>query len=606
MSKKVRIEDLVFEPVEDELAFEDVPQPEQPTRGQSVSKSLFPSSTKAVETSGGFSISPPKRQPGQSDVDYQKAVSDWQAGNRQSFGGAVDDVGSMLTRAGGSIASKLGLTSATGGKSMSFAEGMQDPNTSYMRAAKDYLSKVIQEKWGNLSNDERSYISQVGDALVMELAGAGYLGSVIAEDPSNVGSAGLSAVKAVTPSMVRGGKSAVSFMAGNIPQQHLDKAARTPLSTLEAAAGTEDKIAHEVADATSPETRKKIFDPLEQQADQIVSDPKFKVRVDQSGKGKIKASPLQEYDLDASGNVVPTGKTSKYPVEQYQGDLKDLEDISTSLESKALVERGKKQFEAINEKIRDRKIISGEEAVNLKRDFQNLASSVYGIEGKADALDNIYKGFAASLRKSLEQTAVNQGKPEYVKVMREIANKNDFFKEMNRTFTGKISQDKVKQARKSIEKIGSKKAKEELEQLEQLDKIITEATGLPSDMAERALLAHTAKSLGIEPGKTIPVWNIVNNGKTVWGSLIGGMFAGAASKGDPLITVLGGIAGQVATSPKAARLYYQGMNLAEAAMKSKRVATLLNSMKATGSATALARMEKELEKELAKLNQEKE
>lgn len=53
-------------------------------------------------------------------------------------------------------------------------------------------------------------------------------------------------------------------------------------------------------------------------------------------------------------------------------------------------------------------------------------------------------------------------------------------------------------------------------------------------------------------------------------------------------------------SPKAARLYYQGMNYAEGAMKSKRVKSILNAMAATNSATALSRLETELENELSK------
>lgn len=63
-------------------------------------------------------------------------------------------------------------------------EGMQDPSTGLARPAREALAGSIGRAWEKATDEERPYLSRVGNALLAELGGVGYLAASIPEDPT--------------------------------------------------------------------------------------------------------------------------------------------------------------------------------------------------------------------------------------------------------------------------------------------------------------------------------------------------------------------------------------------------------------------------------------
>lgn len=558
--------------------------------GPTISKTLFPASTASAEQGQEFGFTPPPRQPNQSDEDYKKVVEQWQSGNRETFGNAISDAGSMVSRAAGSIASKLGMTSATGGVKESIAQGMQDPQTSYMRAPKEYLANVFSEHFKGLKDSDKALVDRAKDLAVMALSGAGYIGSVAAEDPTTVASLGGMAIEKAAPSLVGNAKTTVGKLSG-VPVEALDRASITPAKTIEAAAGTEDQIAKDLVSKTTGPGEDAILDPAIQTARDMEKNSNAKVILQPSANAVQQKLPA--YSIDETGQLVKSPDAIDHPISMFKGKLQDK---AWEVKAQNTLNAIQDQFNFFQDKLGKTKTMAPDEMRKTVRQWQN--ASKYN-----DVNDNDYnqfmKALAASGRMALEDAMVQSGKgPDYIKAMRDLSTKTNKLSDIQDWF-GRDPREFTQGAEKTVSKIGAKTSKQDLQQLQDMDRLISEATGVKSDLADRALNAYTAKKLGVEPGGKIPLFNNISNGRSVLGASLG--LAGSGLIGIKPTLGAGLILGAAATSPKAAVITTRALNLMEAASQSQRLKTLVTALASASTSAAAEKLTAAINKEMQSL-----
>jgi len=119
------------------------------------------------------------------NIPGQKPLTRTMGPREQAIGAGIMDAVSLPTRAAGAVAGSAGYTGATGG--LPFREALANPETGLMRPARKALGQTIANRWSGGEDGQRS----VGDAAVAGLAGLGYLGASVVEDPTTL--AGLAA-----------------------------------------------------------------------------------------------------------------------------------------------------------------------------------------------------------------------------------------------------------------------------------------------------------------------------------------------------------------------------------------------------------------------------
>lgn len=513
---------------------------------------------------------------------------------REATVGAIDDVSSLTTRAAGSAASQLGITSATGGEDKSFLEGMADPKASYMRKPKELLANVMAENFKDLKSKDRALVEKVGDAFMVALAGAGYLGSSVVESPEGTVAPLLRAAPLAAKAVSSPVKTSLAKLAGK-PSEALERAAATPLKNIESAAGTERQIAEDLIkgkDLASESISEKTG--LSKQAREIEASTTLRVPVEPS-KGAVQGK-LPAYSLDETGQLVKAPASAEYPISLFKNKLKDKK---WEQKAQKTLDAVQDQFNFFQSKLAGKKSVTAKEMRDITKQWQK-ASKYNDVDDTE--YNDFMKALAASGRMALEDAVVRSGQgKEYITLMRDIAKKSDALDEIGKKILGRDPREFAAKAEREISGIGFKKNVDDLERLKKLDAIIEEATGVKSDLADRAMNAFTAKQLGVEPGKSVPWVNDVGNGRSVLGAVLGGAIgsiAGLPSGG------AGVILGTMATSPKAATLVYKSLNWAEAMGKSSKIRSIVKAMAETSSAEALVKLNAQLEKEMAALLKE--
>ncbi len=160
--------------------------------------------------------------------------------------GATFGSGYPTRAAGAAVRSHATRGTKPDGSLPSFKEAMADPETGLGRAARDHLGDIIAERLGNLSKKERTLLQKHVDEQVLKMAATGYAAVTILEDPgtlfSGLAAGGLKGLEHLLPRI-----KALAANTAKVPPAALERGAAN-LPGVKAAAGTEQKLADDIAD----------------------------------------------------------------------------------------------------------------------------------------------------------------------------------------------------------------------------------------------------------------------------------------------------------------------------------------------------------------------
>lgn len=238
------------------------------------------------------------------------------------------DLAGLPTRTLGSATDPVLPGNARGdnpdGSRKSFGQGMANPDAGVMRPAREYLGEVISKRLAGASDEEKAYMQRVGDVLIAELAGAGYIAAAAAEDPTILLPMGatpkvVNAMERMGPGMRQAGGAvaeAPNKLAGRFAQEMsgvreeaLRMAGTTEgRQTLQGAAGQQNTVGQELvrlidqADDAIPE-RQKVEEALAQMGDMDLQSA-----VDALEGAKVK--PVR-------GRLLPNEETANRKIDTY-------------------------------------------------------------------------------------------------------------------------------------------------------------------------------------------------------------------------------------------------------------------------------------------------
>lgn len=558
-------------------------QPAPAAKPAGLKEAFFP--TASVPEPDSATVRVPKRIPGTMAFDplnqeeKRVPVSPAEKAGRTAVKGFFDLL-QAPTRAAGSAAAQLPepirVTSATGGEK-GFLEGMADPETGVLRAAREWLGKMVSERMADATDEERAYASKVGHALLGELAAAGYLATSALEDPATAISAGAASVAKIPGKVAKiapAVRTVVAKEAGNLPEDALRHGAKLTNAEIEAAAGTEGEIAERVQKAIKYPGQMEVQRPLLNQAEAIEGSApaSVKARIDTPSPNAADAGKVLK-DTD-------TGKPMKYPMEilREKGTLK-----KGTTEEKALAAKVKEQYDNLQDLVNKKKVIQVKDALDLKKRLQSIVEASYGMD--APAYKQIIKATAAATRVSVEEAVTGHVSKEYVPLMRKIRDNYQKFGEAEDVFTDDVMTTAAKL-------VGTRKDTPEVyKALENLDGMLREA-GIETNLAEEARRARTAKRLGVQPGGKLAGVNISHTGKSVKGLLTGALLGSALG---PKGMALGAFYGLSVGSPKGALRTYRMLEWAEKAAADPKAASKLQTILSTRNAAVIARVGAELD-----------
>jgi len=562
--------------------------PAELTGVEAVSKALFPASTAAAEAP----FTPDSFAPTTSVANLKETG--------KSALTAAGDVLGLATRGLSGI--QKGLSAKDGEGFNTFVKTLQDQEAGIFKGSREesnaFYNNLIQETENPLLKIAYSGIKFLAEASIG-----------VIEDPASIvtgatklAQKGLKTISKSAPAL----KATVASQSG-IPQEALELASKEKVKDIGRAAGTEKELAGEIASTISPAGEKSFLSDLKGKQKSLESEldiegvqvglkqPTKEVDVVAEGVGGTVTRPIP----DPSKKLIDpkTGKEIDFPVDFLEkvGESEafsrvfttQLKNISEDAAQIAKVTKSKGE-------------ISTGSALRMKKEFQAVLRDKYGKEGKG-IYDNILKGFTASVRASIESSALKAGKPEYVELMREIAKNKSFFEKTRGALTGKkadFGTDKpMFSIKQKLESIMNKSDKGTADVLKDLDEIFNNA-GIPSDFANKANLAAIAKKTGIDDKGTV-LTSLITTGK----SAITPMLFAAFSPTGPMKGVAF-LAGMASNSPLAARSMFQSLNLAEAASKSPKIQALINQLGKAATADAITRLMGKIETEFEKVGTE--
>ena len=474
-------------------------------------------------------------------------------------------------------------------------EPIESQESAFLKPLSDKVEKFIKEKYPTMG--PRTTPGPVPPNKEQVAALTQFVLEDILSDPTLIGGLIAKLGKQGVLGLNKIAKTGIS-KATAIKEEALEKASRMPRNVIEEAAGTEEEIAEELAQKLAPSKRgRNIFDAKEAKVGELVED----IKVPFTGQ------PSQKFDV-VDDVVKATGESIPKPREIFQQAVDEVEARATTPEFRRIAKSLKNRQETFLESTDE--LVMGKRANEIKKEWQDILDDAYGTEGKGiSKIEEKYmKGIAASIKSSIEEAAANTGRPQFVKRMRSIAKKKEAVKKIGgrllgdtnvnlenvRLFDGTLEPKIIERARKEISKIDKINESGILRDLEYLDKLFLEATGVPSNFADRARIAAVARQLAVEKGKSIPLASALNNGKSVQGVVLGAALGGvlgggtgaASSEGGGGIASgsgLGMFVGAMLATPRGARKAFQAMNFADKVVKNNKANFMAEAMIRSGS-----------------------
>ncbi len=225
-----------------------------------------------------------------------------------------------------------------------------------------------------------------------------------------------------------------------------------------------------------------------------------------------------------------TGETVRTPEKKKTiGKLSDLLDLA-------------------DEQLQGSETLSAQEALNFKRDYQDVLQEQYKSRD-SDEYFNTYKKLAHSLRTGIEEAAERSGNQEYIGVMRSLATKMQAIERVETRFVGDQITKAQDRAARQIKIINNDAQRPALKELQVLDKLFG------TNFAERAQDIGFAKMLNMtEQG--VPILPITMTGRALLGV---GAGANIYNAGEGHYNPLA-IAGLLLSSPRLAMYAFKALD----------------------------------------------
>lgn len=199
--------------------------------------------------------------------------------------------------------------------------------------------------------------------------------------------------------------------------------------------------------------------------------------------------------------------------------------------------------------LQGRESLSAVEADQFKRDYQEVLAEQYKSRD-SDEYFSAYKSLAHSLRSGIEEAANKSGNEEYVKIMRNLANKLRVVDKVETRFVGEQITKSQEKAARQIRIITNDAQKPALKELEVMDKIFG------TNFAERAKDIGYAKMLQMG-ADGVPLLPLQTTGRALLGVSAGAqIYKGKDGEVNPLA-----LAGMLLSSPRLAVYAFQGLNM---------------------------------------------
>lgn len=568
---------------------------------EGVGARLFPSTAQAVQQGiqPTEQVTFPPEKPGEPTIG---GPSGFGALARPEAGAApivplLSDIGSLTTRALDAFKDL-----ATGGGIEGFKATLSDPEAGILKGTRKETEKFYDDR----IKESDSAIEKGIFTTLKVLATTGF---GIIEDPATIataiGKVFQSSAK-VTGKIASDVKATISSQVapGGGVQEALEQASKVPVKRIRGAAGTEEELAEEITQKISPTGEKEFLQPLKGKQAQLEEG-----LVEEGLQGvRIKRPTVEEATIDplVGGEVIrkvpdptaklidpKTGQEIEFPIEILENAGKQK---AFATQFKGQFNKLQKEADQILKTVQGKEVISAKDAIQMKRQFQQVLSDKFGVEGKA-VFDNVLKSFSASTRAAIEQAAIKAGKPEYIDIMRELSKSKGLFERSRQVLTGKKKGFDDLSAATAIEKklntLMNKFDRPPQQVLEDLDDIFAKA-GTPTDFAERANLAAVARKTGIKE-KGTPLTSLIATGKSV---VIPLLIASSTLTGPVKSAAF--LAGMVGSSPLAARAMFKSINWAQAAQKSPKIKAMINSLGKVATSDAAIKLMNKIETEIQK------
>ena len=559
--------------------------PEEPTGLETISKALFPASTAREAT-----LQPQEFGPTGMSISGLKEIG------KSALTSSIDVLG-LATR--GLSAIKNAFGAKEGEKIDTALKTLQDTESGIFKGSREESNAFYE----NLINETENPVVKGALTGIKFLAEAS-IGVI--EDPTSivtgaakVGQKALKRVSKISPDL----KASVATASG-IEQDVLEAASRQKVKDIRGAAGTEESLAKEISAKISPKgeegfladltTKKRALEDelTDAGVEAQIKQPTLTIESEEIAKGVGGRVATEKVVKDPTAALIDpkSGEEIAFPVDFLENISQET--AFTTL-FKSQYDKIRKEADQITIATKGKEKITVKDALQMKRQFQQVLKEKFGVEGKG-IYDNILKGFTASVRASIETSAIKAGKPEYVDIMREISKNKEFFATARETLTGaRADFSKVKTSiaiEKKLSRIMNKFDRSETKVLSDLDEIFTKA-GIPSDIANRSNLAAISRKTGIK-GKGTPILSAISTGKSAVMPLMFSAFSPAGPmKG------LAFMAGMASNSPLAARSMFKSLNWASKST-TPLVQSRINALGKATSAAAISRIIKQLEREI--------
>lgn len=210
------------------------------------------------------------------------------------------------------------------GSRKSFGQGMANPETGVMRPVREKLGGVIADQLAKATDEEKPYIQRVGNALLAELAGLGYVGAAAAEDPTILvpGAATPKAVAAAEKlgPKIRAAGNAVAEAPNKLAGRLAEEMSGVSEEALRTAGSKEGRAAMEGAFGKQKEIGDRLLDHIENMDDAIPEREKVADALAQMGDISLEDAINALEDAKAkpsAGRLFPNEETANAKIDTY-------------------------------------------------------------------------------------------------------------------------------------------------------------------------------------------------------------------------------------------------------------------------------------------------
>ncbi len=328
-----------------------------------------------------------------------------------------------------------------------------------------------------------------------------------------------------------------------------------------------------------------LFRVVKNQDDQVILDGPAKVvlkssdpvHIDKGSRMSAGGSEEAPRGSFGEGAEIPIQapvvfrKTLTRGRERFRDILEEkLKEPALTPEKQKTIAKLEKVLELADQQLQGRETLSAVEAIEFKRAYQDVLAEQYKSRD-SDEYFGVYKRLAHSLRVGIEEAAEESKNPEYITIMRNLANKLQVIDRVETRFLGGQLSKAQEKAAGQIRMITNDAKKPALRDLRALDGLFG------TNFAERAKDIGFAKMLEMS-AEGIPLVPLHKTGKALMGvSALGNLYSAKEGDANPMA-----ILGLLMSSPRMAVYAFKGLDgIAARAPAIKRLGPALPRLQST-------------------------